>query len=156
DQFILDEVLQNSANGCSFRHPKDQAAADERTDREQLELLAERPVVALFRLFGLLQIGVEVLLREKGRPVQPLKLVSAGFGLPVRAGGVEDLEGPDLTGVRNVRAAAQVDKLALPVEAQCRELLQFAVDVLDLVALSQIGDERAGLAGGPLESLERL
>ena len=69
---------------------------------------------------------------------------------------LSSLNAPILPACGNVRAAAQVDELALPVEAQGRILLQVVVDVLDLVALVQVRDQGAGLGGGPLEALERL
>ena len=122
-----------------LRHPQDQAAADQLADGEQLELLAEHAMVAFLRLFQLVQIGVEVLLAEERGGVEPLQLLAAGVVLPVGAGDAEQLEGADLAGVRNVRPAAQVDELALAIEAQGRILLQVVVDVLDLVALLEVG-----------------
>ena len=99
-----------------------------------LQLLAEHAMVALLRLFELVQVGVEVLLVEEGGAVEALELLAVGVVLPVGAGDAEQLERADLAGVRDVRAAAQVDELALAVEAQRRVLLQVVVDVLDLVA----------------------
>ena len=76
--------------------------------------------------------------------------------LPVGAGDGEELERPDLAGVGDVRAAAEVDELALAVEAEDAELVQLVVDVLDLERLAQVGDELAGLVDGQGEALERL
>jgi len=58
--------------------------------------------------------------------------------------------------VGDVRAAAQVDELALAVEAQAGILLEVVVDVLDLVSLIEVLDQAARLRGGPLEALEGL
>ena len=114
-------------------------------------------MIALLRLFELVQVGIEVLLVEEGGAVEPLELLAAGVVLPVGAGDAEQLERADLAGVRNVRAAAQVDELALAVEAQRRILLQLVVDVLDLVAPGPgPGTSAAALGGRPLEALERL
>src|SRR5262249_8522806 len=66
------------------------------------------------------------------------------------------LERADVAGVRNVRTAAEVEELALAVEAQGRILFQVVVDVLDLVTLAHVLAESAGLGGRPLETLERL
>ena len=86
EQFVLDEGLQQAAHDRPLRHPQDQAAADRLADGEQLELLAEHAVVALLRLFDLVQVGVEVLLAEEGGAVEALELLAAGVVLPVGAG----------------------------------------------------------------------
>src|SRR5262249_40182728 len=133
-----------------------EAAADRLADGEELELLAEDAVVALLGLFNLMQVAVEILLGEERGAVEPLQLLARAVVLPVGAGDRQQLERPDLARVRDVRPAAQVDELARAVEAQGRELLQLAVDVLDLVALLQVLDQPARLGGRPLEALERL
>ena len=88
-------------------------------------------------------MGVEVLLVEERGAVEALQHLAVGLALPVGAGDGEQLERADLAGVGNVRAAAQVDELALAIEAQDAELLQLVVDVLDLVA-SGPGRRRTG------------
>ena len=112
------KVSSDAADGRPLRHPQDQAAADRLADGEQLQLLAEHAVVALLRLLELVQVGVEVLLGEEGGAVEPLELLAGGVVLPVGAGDAQQLERADLAGVRDVRPAAQVDELALAVEAQ--------------------------------------
>ena len=52
--------------------------------------------------------------------------------------------------------AAEVDELALAVEAEDAVLVQLVVDVLDLERLAQVLDELAGLGDGQAEPLERL
>src|SRR5262249_53031815 len=143
-------------DGSPLRHPQDEAAADLLADGEQLELLAEQAVVALLGLFELVQVAVEVLLAEEGGAIEALELLAVGVVLPVSAGDAEQLERADLAGVGDVRPAAQVDELALAVEAERRVLLQVVVDVLDLVALADVLDQLARLRGGALEALERL
>src|SRR5207302_6046655 len=101
-------------------------------------------------------VGVELFLSEEGGAVEPLQLLAAGVVFPVGAGDAEQLQGADLAGMRDMRATAQVDELALTIEAEAGVLLQIVVDVLDLVALGQVGDQRPRLAGRPLEALERL
>src|SRR5262249_35522618 len=137
-QFLSDESFQQPANGCSLRHPQDQTAAGNRTDGEQPQLLAEHAVVAFLGLLDLVQVGVELLLVEEGSTVEALELFAAAVVLPVGTGDAEQLERADLARVRNVRTAAEVDELALTVEAERRVLLQVVVDVLDLVPLREV------------------
>jgi hypothetical protein len=54
--------------------PEDQARAGEFLDGEQVELLAEHAMVALLGFFDAVQVGVEILLREKRRAVDALQL----------------------------------------------------------------------------------
>src|SRR5215831_10292822 len=97
-------------------------------------------MIALLRFFEMLQVGVQVFLIEERGAVQPLKLLATGVVFPVRASDAQDLKRANTAGVGNMWTAAQVDKFALAVEAQRRILLQFVVDVLDLVALAEILD----------------
>src|SRR5262249_25328272 len=127
---------------------------DQRRDGEQLELLAEHPVVALLRLLDLGQVGVEVLLVEESGAVEALELLAGGVVLPVGAGDGEEFEGAHAAGVGDVRTATKVDELTLAVEAQGSPLRLQVVDVLDLVALLQVADQLTGLAGRQLEPLE--
>jgi len=54
--------------------PEDEARAGELLNRKQVELLAEDAMVALFGFFDACQIGVEILLGEKRRAINPLEL----------------------------------------------------------------------------------
>src|SRR5579859_5590835 len=156
EQFVFDERLQDAAHGRSLRHPENQTAADRLADGEQPQLLAEDAVIALLRLFQLMQIRIEILLIEEGGAVEALELLAAGVVLPVRTGDAQQLERAHLAGVGNVRAAAQVDELTLAIETQGRILLQIVVDMLDLVTLTEIAHQLARLVGAALEALERL
>src|SRR5262249_49516898 len=148
-------ALKDAANGRTLRHPQDQSAADQRTDGEELELFAEQAVVALFCFFELMQVSIEVFLAKEGGAVEPLQLSATGIVLPVSPGDRQEPEGADLAGVRNVRAAAQVDELALAIEAQARVLLEIVVNVLDLVFLFQVRAQSSCFGSWPLEALER-
>ena len=125
-------------------------------DGEQFELFAQDAVVALLRLLDMAQVRVEVFLRKECGTVEALQLLAAGVVLPVRAGDAQQLERADLAGVWDVRAAAQVDELALAVETDRRIFLQFLVDVFHLQRLIQVGDELPAVGDASLESLERL
>src|SRR5712664_2288429 len=110
-------------------------------------------MVAFPGFFHLMEISVQFLLAKESSAVQPLQLFATGIVFPVGAGDTEDLEGADLAGVRNVRTAAEVDELSLSIESEARVLLQVIVDMLDLVALGQVGDQRPRLSSRPLEAL---
>src|SRR5258707_14096850 len=92
--------------------PENQPRPGEFLNREQVELLPQHAVVALLGLFELIEIGVEVFFREEGRPVNALQLRILLVAQPVSARNVEQLERLDLSGRRNVRAAAEVRELA--------------------------------------------
>ena len=83
---------------------------------EQVELPAETPVVALFRLLQHLQVGVLVLLLRPRRAVDPLQHLVLRVAAPVGAGQPHQLEHLELAGRGHVRPAAQVDEIALLVE----------------------------------------
>src|SRR5207253_3169236 len=102
--------------------------------------------------FELVQVGVEFLLREESGAVKTLQLLAAGVIFPVGAGDAQKLESADLARMGDVRTPAQVDEFSLAIEAERRVLLQIIVDVLDLVALAQIGNEGAGLGRRPFEA----
>ena len=59
--------------------PVDQAAADERIDAEQIELLAEDAMVAALCFFDPLQVRVEIFLAEPRGAVEPLELLTRGI-----------------------------------------------------------------------------
>ena len=103
------------------------------------------------------QVGVEVLLAEERGAVEPLELLAAGVVLPVGAGDAQQLERADLAGVRDVRPAAQVDELALAVEAE-RSGTASARRRCARPCSPASGPRTscAGLGGRPLEALERL
>jgi hypothetical protein len=68
-------------------------------DAEQIQLLAELAVVALLRFFKLVEVLVELLLREPGGAVNALQLLVLLVALPVGAGDREQLERLELRGV---------------------------------------------------------
>src|SRR5712692_5901643 len=92
--------------------PEDQPRSSKLLDRKQVELFAQHAMVALLRFFDAVQIGVEILLREKRRAVDALQLLILFVSEPVSARDVEQLERFDFPGRRQVGAAAEVEKLA--------------------------------------------
>ena len=155
-QLAVEEVLQLAADDGPLGQPEDQPGADHRVDGEQFQLLAQHAMVAAFGLFDLGEIGVQVLLAEPGGAVEPLQLLPLGVAFPIGPGHGEELEGPDRPGAGHVRAAAEIDELALPVERDLAMVGQAGFDVLDLQALAQVLAELQGLVAVHFDPLERL
>ena len=83
----------------------------------------------------LLQVVVEIFLREKRRAVDALQLRILLVSQPVGAGDVEQLERLDFPGRRNVRAAAEIGELAGLVN---RNLFIGLGELLDEMALHEV------------------
>src|ERR1700693_5876304 len=92
-------------------------------------------MVALLRFFDAGQVGVEILLRKKRRAVDALQLLIFFVSQPVSAGNVEQLEGFDLPGRRQVRAAAEIEKLSRFVN---RDFFIGLGELLDEMALHKV------------------
>ena len=107
---------------------------------EQVEILANAPVIAPLRLLEPVQILVELLLVGPGGAVNALQHLVARIATPVSPRDLGELEGLELAGGRHMRSAAQVDPVALPVEADFL-LLRNAGDDLGLVDLTQSPEE---------------
>jgi len=116
---------------------------------EQIHLAAELAVVALLRLFELLEIGVELLLLGKGGAVDAAEHLAVGIPAPIGARDLHELERiADLAGRGHVRAAAEVEPVALLVDL---DLLVFrdGVDELDLEQLALVAEHALGLVARP-------
>ena len=123
-------------------------------DREQAQLLAELAVVALLCLLQHGQVGVEVGLLFKRRAVNALEHLVLFTAAPVCARNAHELRVFELTGRGDVRAGAQVNELALPVEAD-DGVLREILNELNLVRLALLLHECDGLRAGQLKTLER-
>src|SRR5262245_57812020 len=86
-------------------------------EMKQILLLANAAVIALFRLFQPVQIGLEGLFVRPRSPVDPLQHLVARITTPVGTRHLHQLEGLELAGARYMRTAAQIDEIALPVKA---------------------------------------
>src|SRR6185369_699462 len=115
--------------------PEDQPRTGKFLDREEIELLAEQAMVAALRLFHMLQPLIHFLLRIKRGAVYALQLRVRLVAEPVRTRDVEQFEGLDATGSRNVWTAAEVHELAGLVQ---RDLLIGLGELLDEMALHEI------------------
>jgi hypothetical protein len=106
-------------------------------------------VVAALGLLEALEVLLEILGVEEGRSVDTRQL---GLGLvapPVGACQGQQLDRLDRLGILQMRAAAEVDEVALLVEG---ELALRRVDELDLVRLLPLVEEAAGLVAPDLLS----
>ena|SRR5438874_8912423 len=96
--------------------PEDQAWSCQFLDGEEIELLSQHAMIAFLRLLDRLEILLEVLLRVKRSPINPLELRVLLVIQPVGAGEVQEFEGLDSSRTRNVRSPAEVDELAVAIE----------------------------------------
>ncbi len=115
--------------------PENQPRPRQFLDGKQIELLPDHAMVALLGLFLLVNKIVEVFLREKRRPINALQLRVLLIAQPVSAGNVQQLERLDLPGRGNVRAAAEIEKLAGLVD---RNPFIGLGELLDEVALHEV------------------
>jgi hypothetical protein len=83
---------------------------------EEVQLLAQLAVVALFRLFQHVQVLLLVFLLGPGGAVDTLQHFVLAVAAPVGAGQLHQLEYLQLAGGRHVRAAAQVGEVAFAVQ----------------------------------------
>ncbi len=82
---------------------------------EQVQFLADAPMIALFRFFQSRQVFLELLFVGPGGAVDPLQHFIVGIAPPVGAGHLHQFEGLELAGAGNVRAPAQVLPIALAI-----------------------------------------
>ena len=90
-------------------------------------------MVALLGFFLLVEKIVEIFLGEKRRPINALQLRILLVAQPVGAGDIQQLERLDLAGRRDMRAAAEIQKLAGLVD---RNLFIGLGELLDEVGTS--------------------
>ena len=85
---------------------------------EEVELAAEPAMVAAFGFFELKEVLIELLLARKRGAVDALQLGIFRVAAPIRAGDVHQLEClAEIARRGQVRSDAEIDKIALPVEA---------------------------------------
>ena len=92
-------------------------------------------MVALLGFFDAVQVGVQILLREKRGAVDALQLRILFVSQPVGAGDVEQFEGFDFSGRRQVGAAAEILELAGFVD---RDFFIGLGELLDEMALHEV------------------
>ena len=116
---------------------------------EQVELAAELAVVALLGFLDLLQIGVELFLLGERRAVDARQHRIVAVAAPIGARHLHQLEGvADLAGRGHVRAAAEIEPVALVVDLD-RLVAGNGVDQLDLEGLALVAEHLLGLLAVP-------
>ena len=135
-QVLADEVLQLLAHNRALGLPKHQALAHRIVDDKQAKLWPEHSVIALLGLLQHLHVLLKLLLIEEGDAVDAGKLLASCIAAPVRSGDLHQFECLDLSGMRNVRPAAQVQKLALLVQRDA--LLALLHEVVDDLILEPL------------------
>ena len=110
---VADELLEHAP---ALRVPE-HGARRLLLEVEQVEVLADAAVIALLGFLEAMQIGREILVVEPRGAVDALEHLVARIAAPVGAGHLHELEALELAGGRHVRAAAQVEPVALAVEA---------------------------------------
>ena len=118
-------------------------------EHEQLELLAEFAVIARAGLLHLLEVLVQLLLVRPGRAVDALQHGVALVAAPIRAGDGGQLERAQPAGGGDVRSAAEIEPLALPVNRE-RLIAGDSFDDLDLVLFAELLERIDGLLAAPL------
>ncbi len=117
---------------------------------EEIELRPKLSMVACASQLELLEVCIEVLLAEEGRPVDARQLRVLLVAAPVRTGERGELECLDRRRGLQVRAAAEIGEVALRVE---RDRALGGVDELDLVLLALGREPLTRLVGSDLLAL---
>src|SRR5437764_16558 len=112
---------------------------------EQVEFAAELAVVAALGFLEPEQVLVKLLLAGPGGAVDALQLRVPGVAAPIGAGHIHQLEGlPEPAGRGEMRPDAQIDEIALAVEADFL-IRRDLSDIFGLIALADAVEERDGL-----------
>ena len=113
---VAPKVLDQQPDRRALWMPEDQAGADVILDGDQVEFLTDLSVVSSLNLFQAREMRVEFRLSREGGPIDPLQHGIAFVAAPVSPGRVQELEYPDMTCRREMRAAAEVGELSLAVD----------------------------------------
>ncbi len=123
---------------------------------QQVELLRQFSVVALLGLFQAVQVSLEIFLLRPRRAVDALQHRVLRVAAPVGAGQLHQLErARELARGRQVRAAADVEPVALAINRKLLAGRNHIVDDLHLVGLAQRGERALGVLALPHLALDR-
>ena len=170
---FLGQALELLDDRGAIGKPEWQPGSDFFIEEEQLQLASDPAVVALFGLFELPEVLVQVLLAGPGGSVDALQLLASLIPAPVGPGDVEQLEHADIAAVGYVGAAAQIDELARVIEAGRRDVSGIDVRIFvaphprgaallqigqqfDLVVLAEGSEPLNGRLDGHFLALERM
>ena len=139
---------QRLEDGPALRVPEHHAGAF-LLEMEQVELAAELAVVALLGFLDLLEVSVELFLLRERRAVDARQHRIVAVAAPIGAGHLHQLERvADLAGRGHVRAAAEVEPVALEIDLD-RLVAGNGVDQLDLEVLALVAEHLLGLLAIP-------
>ncbi len=117
---------------------------------EQVQCATKPAVVTLFSLFEPMQVGVEIFFTQPRSAINTLEHGVAVVTAPIGASQLHQLERfGQLAGGRQMRATADVEPLALPVDREFLARLDDVFDDLDLVLLANGGKGLACLIAAP-------
>src|SRR6185312_6323922 len=131
---IAHPVLELLADNATLRMEENQSRTSQFLNTEQIEFLADLPVIALLRLFELVEVIFNVLLRKEDGAVDALELFILLVALPVRAGNRRQSEGLELRSIRHVRTAAEIDEVR-PEGVFGKRIIGLLLNELDLHGL---------------------
>ena len=156
EEALGDEVLELLADDGAVRGPEDEALADLLVDMEELQFLAQLPVVALLGFLGAGHGLLKFVLGRVGGAIDALQLLVLLVAAVVGAGDVQQFEGLHLRGVADVGAGAEVDEFAVLIKRDGLAGGDVA-ETADLVGvLAAFADQLLGFLAGALEALELL
>src|SRR5713226_8247054 len=92
--------------------PENQSGRRLFLNTEKIQLAPQLPVIAFLCFFEAVQVFVQFLFSKEGGTVDALHLLALLIPLPVSAGDTEQLERADLRSIAQVRAGAEIDKVA--------------------------------------------
>src|SRR5271169_4248026 len=105
-------VFHLLADDPALGMPENQSRPRQFLNREQIKLLPDHAMIALLGFLDLLQMRIKILLREKRSPVNALQLRILLIPQPVSPRDVEQFERLDFSSRRNMRPAAEINKLS--------------------------------------------
>ena len=150
---VTNVVLELSPNGVTAGQKHRKTAADQVVRHEETHLLADLSVIAGLRLLHLLLILRKFLRRRESNAVDPGEHLIFRIVLPVCTALHRDLKRLQSLRVRDVRADAHVDIIALLIERDPRVLRKIA-DVLLLVLRAALVQKLQRLRTWKFERLE--
>ena len=137
--FIPPEVLYSLPNPRALGVPQDKPSASIVVYAEEVKLLSKLPVVPLLGLFEFIKMGLQFILCRKCRSIDPLKHLALFITAPIGAGNGQELECFCLSGIPEMRAAAEVNEI--PLFVYRKGLIRETSYQLQLVILPLSGKE---------------
>ena len=137
-QFGANENFQGAPNRGAFGRPQRQAGADFGRQHEQTQFAAQLAMVARFGFFEARHVFVQLFLRRVTGAIQTLQLRVVGVAAPEGAGDRQQFDGFDAARRRQVRAATQIEEIALTINRD-RRIVGQGVDKFGFIRI--IGEE---------------